>query len=131
MPDREGEQGSRTGLAEEIDAESGRGQHPRATLGELRGVVPRVAGDDARLRSLRALSRRDVIGQASGALADGAVVQDVCPDRIHLAAPPARAELQYGVESVVQNFPMAGLDVLGQSLTVLRERCLGEPAPDV
>ena len=49
-----------------------------------------------------ALASGHVVGQAPGALGDRPVVQDVGADRVHLAAPAAGAELEHGVEGVVE-----------------------------
>ena len=64
------------------------------------------------------LARRDVIGQAPGALGDRPVVQDVGADRVHLAPPAAGAELEDGVEGVVEHLPAA------------RPRCPRRAGPD-
>ena len=128
VPHGEREQGGGPGLGEQEDLEPRGGQHPGAELGELRRVVPGVAGDHARSRRIRPLAGRDVIGQAPGALGDRPLVEHVRADRIHHAPPAARAELQHGEEGVVEGLPPARGDVLEKPGTIALERTLGQPA---
>ena len=72
-----------------------------------------------------------VIGQPRGALADGAVVDGVGADGVHLAAPPAGAEGDRRPEGVVQFLPAAGGEVLGHRRGILGQIGLGEPDADV
>ena len=127
----EGEQGGRAVFGKEEDLESGRRQDPGARPGELGGVVPGVPGDGARSRGIAPLGPGDVVGQPPSALGDGPGVEDVRPDRVHLTPTASRAELQNGVERVVEHLPTAGLDVFDEAIAVGGERRLGEPAFDI
>ena len=90
-----------------------------ANSGELCRVSRAITHDRG---DVRPLARRDVVGQAPGALGDRPLVEDVRADRVHHAPPAAGAELEDGVEGVVEHLPAPGGDVLQQPGTVARER---------
>ena len=132
VPDGEGEQGGRAVLAEQVDLETrrppGRGRRARRTRREWCRVSRAIT---QRPRASAPFFAGDVVGQAPRALGHRPLVQDVGADRVHLAPPPAGAELEHGVEGIVELRPAARLDVLDQPGAIRGERGLGEPSPDV
>ena len=81
-----------------------------ANSGELCRVSRAITHD----RGVPLPCGRDVVGQAAGTLGDRPLVQDVGADRVHHAPPAAGAELEDGVEGVVEDFPPACGDILEQ-----------------
>ncbi len=131
VPHGEGQQRCRAMVGEEVDLEPCRDQNPRTDLGELRRVMPGVAGDRARARGLGTLARVDVIREAAGALSDRPRIQNIRSHRIHPASTSASTELEHLIEGVVEHFPAPREDVFGQPVTVGLERRLGQPSANV
>lgn len=131
VADREREQRSRAWLSEQVDLEARRRQDSGTELGELRRVVPCVASDDAGATGIDPFAFDDVIGQSARTFGHRPLVQDVGPDRIHLSASTASAELEHGVERVVERLPATGLNIFEKSRAVLLEWRLGQPAADI
>src|SRR5262249_50576561 len=92
-------------------------------------VVTSVVSDGAgKGRGARGKGRGDVVGDALGAFADGAVVDGVRADGVHFSAAAAGAERDDRPKGVVEFFPLAGGDLGGDFGRVFRVARFGEPA---
>ncbi len=72
-----------------------------------------------------------VVGQPLGALADGAVVDGVGSNGVHLAPPPARAERNNGPEGVVELLPLFCGNMLGHLVGIVGVLGFGEPGANI
>ena len=118
---------------EEVDREAGRGHDLGAQLGEVAASGGACRRRWRRTSGLVRFGRLllDVVGQALGAFADGAVVDGVAADRVHPPAASAGAEGDDGPEDVVQLLPFAGGQVLGHLGGIVGQVRLGQPGADV
>ena len=124
-------QGGGARFPKKVNLEASRRQNPRAEFREFERIVPRVAGDSARLGRVGPFPGGDVIGQALGAFGDGSLVKNIRSHGIHLAAAAAGPEFENRVKRVVEDAPFPGLDVLNEPVAVFHERSLVEPSTDI
>ena len=107
MAHGEGEQGGRAVFGEQVDLETRPRPGPGAQIAANSGELCRVSRAMTHDRGASApLAWRDVIGQPAGTLGDRPLVEDVGADRVHLAPTAAGAELEDGVEGVVEHLPV-------------------------